>query len=166
MNTSIGLVDKSLLREQWVRYVMYFADWRNFVTLTFEDIVTRDQSEHAFRFLVQFLNQSLYGNHYMRIVGHCYFSYVVGFEYQKRGALHMHFLADKPLHYDAVHGLWCGRDKKHPRFGFAWIRPIDDLEKDVRYVTKYISKDGDLWMWKQKKFKLPKFVPMWLSDHL
>lgn len=166
MNTSIVPVDESLLHEQWFLFVRDFAPWKSFITLTFKDIVTRDQSEHAFRFLVQYLNQKLYGNHYTRIVGHCYFSYVVGFEYQKRGALHMHVLVDKPVDFSAIHSLWCGLDKSKPRFGFAWIQPVNDLVGMARYMVKYVVKDGDLWMWKQKKFKLPAFVPMWLSSNL
>jgi len=157
---TIEPLSKDDLREGWETFVRDFACWRSFLTLTFRDIVTRDQSEHLFRFLVQVLNQELYGNHYMRIVGHSYFSYVVGFEYQKRGALHLHAMVDKPIHFEFVHSIW------NKVAGFAWIEPACDLDRLVPYISKYVVKDGDLWVWKQEHFKMPAFVPMWFSQAL
>ncbi|HEY9758887.1 MAG TPA: hypothetical protein V6C97_27205 [Oculatellaceae cyanobacterium] len=149
---------KNVLRDEWVSYVKGFSDWRLFVTLTFRDIVTRDQCEHLFGFLVQVLNRDLYGNHYTRIVHHSYFSYCVGFEYQVRGALHMHVLVDQPLHLTLLHSVW------QNVAGFAWVDPAND--RAVKYVSKYVTKGGDLAVWKQSNFKMPAFVPLWFSSSL
>jgi hypothetical protein len=155
---SASTTDKQLLCKQWETYVRGFADWKLFATLTFRDFVTRDQSEHMFRMMVQILNQDLYGNHYMRIVGHSYFSYVVGYEYQKRGALHLHALIDQRVNFDLLHPIW------NKMAGWCWVEPVTDLQKVVSYISKYVVKDGDLWVWKQHKFKMPSFVPMWFSS--
>jgi len=150
--------EKTMLREQWESYIRGFADWKLFLTLTFRDIVTRDQAEHLFRFLIQVMNQDLYGNHYTRIVGHSYFSYVAGFENQKRGALHIHVLVDQRVHFDLVHSIW------QKVAGYAWIEPVRDLSRAVSYVSKYVVKGGDLQVWKQCNFKDPSFCPMWFKN--
>jgi hypothetical protein len=155
---STSQTERVMLREQWEKWIREFSDWQFFVTLTFREIVTRDQAEHLFRFLVQVMNQELYGNHYMRIVGHSYFSYVAGFEHQKRGALHMHILVDQKIHFELVHSIW------QKVAGYAWIEPVNDLARAVSYVSKYVVKDGDLTVWKQRKFKEPSFQPMWFQN--
>jgi hypothetical protein len=156
---STSKTERIMLREEWEEWIRDFSDWKYFITLTFgtEGIVTRDQAENSFRFLVQVLNQDLYRNHYMRIVGHSYFSYVVGFEHQKRGTLHMHVLVDQPIKFSLVHSIW------QKIAGWAWIVPVTDLNKAVSYISKYVAKEGDLVVWKQRNFKLPSFVPMWFS---
>lgn len=148
---------KTELHTTWENYVRDFAQWKSFVTLTFRDFVTRDQAEHQFRFLLQVLNRDLFGNHYTRIVGHNYCSYVAGFETQKRGALHMHILFDKPINYNLVHAVW------NKMAGFAWIEPVADPDRAVAYVAKYVSKGGDLVVHRPVKVKEPKFQPLWYS---
>ena len=143
------------LREGWEKWVRGFAQWQSFVTLTFRDIVTRDQSENQFRFLIQVLNRDLFGNHYTRIVGHSYFAYAAGWEHQKRGALHLHVLVDRRINYDLVHAVW-GKMS-----GFAWIEPVVDLEPVVGYLSKYVSKGGELSLYKPAKVKEPAFRPLW-----
>lgn len=147
--------NNNIIRDEWDKWIRDFAPWKSFVTLTFRDIVTRDQCENQFRFLLQVLNRDLYGNHYTRINGHCYFAYVVGLEVQKRGALHLHFLADKPINYQLLHTVW------NRMSGFAFIKPVSDMEGVIHYLTKYITKGGDLMPWKPAKFKEPAFAPEW-----
>jgi len=161
-NSNIGLFQKSALREGWEKWIRDFAPWSSFVTLTFKDFQTRDQAEHAFRFLLRVLNTDLFGRHYTRVVGHHYSAYVVGFEKQTRGALHMHVLFDRPINYSLVHAIWCG-DNKKPRFGFAWIKPVDDLDVIASYMAKYVVKDGDLLVYKPDQVKSPAFAPYWFD---
>jgi hypothetical protein len=150
------------LFEGWQSWIKGFAPWSSFVTLTFKDFQTRDQAEHAFRFLLRVMNTDLFGNHYSRIVGHNYCAYVVGFETQTRGALHMHVLFDRPVNYSLIHSIWCG-DPKKPRFGFAWIKPVDDVDGAVSYLSKYVTKNGDLLLYKPAEVKQPAFVPYWFD---
>ena len=153
---SASTIEKDLLREQWETYVRNFSNWKLFATFTFRDFQTRDQAEHLFRLMVQILNHDLYGNHYMRIQGHSYFSYVVGYEYQKRGALHLHALIDQRINFELLHPIW------NKIAGWCWVVPF--VDKHVPYISKYITKDGDLWVWKQNNFKMPSFVPMWFQS--
>ena len=159
---STGYESRIALQEGWEKWVMSLADWQHFVTLTFKDFQTRDQAEHAFRFLLRVLNTDLFGKHYTRTVGHCYCSYVVGFEKQTRGALHMHVLFDRPINFNLIHRIWCG-DPKNPRFGFAFIKPVEDAQGAVEYISKYISKDGDLMLYKPTQVKQPPFQPYWFD---
>ena len=148
---------KTELHLTWENYILGLAPWKNFVTLTFREFVTRDQAEHMFRFLLQVLNRDLFGNHYTRIVGHHYSSYVVGFETQKRGALHMHVLFDRPVNFTLLHAVW------NKMAGFAWIEPVSDPARAVAYVSKYIVKGGDLVVYRPVKVKEPVFQPLWYS---
>ena len=148
---------KQELVEGWEQFVTGFASWKWFVTLTFRDIVTNDQLEHQFRFLVQCLNRDLFGNHYTRIVGHSYFSYAMGIEAQRRGALHAHLLIDQNINLNILHPIW------NKMAGFAWAVPVDDVDRAVNYLSKYISKGGDLSLYRPAQVKVPAFQPSWYN---
>lgn len=142
--------------EQVERWMRGFAVWRLFITLTFEDdTVSRETATAKFRKLLQILNTDLYGHHYTRIVGHCYFSYVIAWERQKRGAWHIHMLTDDNVNLQLMHDVWKRMS------GFSWNTIVKDQEI-VGYLTKYITKGGDLDFYaKECAGKAPAFVPMW-----
>lgn len=146
------------LVEGWENFIRGFASWKWFITLTFREFVTSDQLDHQFRFLVQVLNRDLFGKHYVRMVGHSYFSYAMGIETQRRGALHAHLLIDKNINLNVLHPVW------NKMAGFAWAVPVDDLDGAVGYLSKYVSKGGDLSLYKPVRVKQPAFVPMWFDD--
>ena len=143
------------LVEGWQQYVTSFADWKSFITLTSDKINTRDQFEHKFRYLVRILNRDLFGNNYTRIVGHSYFSYALGLEWQKRGAVHFHVLVDRVVHFDAIHRAW------QSMAGWAYIKPVHDAEGVAGYISKYVAKGADLELYKAAKVKEPSFKPEW-----
>lgn len=146
------------LGSSWSDYVYNFSDWKNFVTLTFEKEYSRDTVWSYWRSLVQLLNNDLYGHHYTRVVGHCYFSYCLAFEKQERGAYHLHALVNDRLNFHLIHEFW------NSVAGYAWISRIKDKEGCSKYVSKYVVKEGDLVMYRPKigeKTKLPKFIPSW-----
>lgn len=150
--TSTSKVD---LVEGWEQFVTGFADWKSFITLTSREIVTRDQIEHKFRWLVRRLNSDLFGHNYTRIVGHSYFSYALGLEYQKRDVLHAHVLVDRKVNFEAIHQIW------NSMSGFAYIVPVVDAAGAAAYLSKYVSKGGDLSLYKPAKVKEPAFMPWW-----
>ena len=154
---STGTTHQIELREGWETWVKSFAQWKHFVTLTFRDIVTRDQSENQFRFLIQVLNRDLFGNHYTRTVGHSYFAYAAGWEHQKRGALHIHALIDRPINFNVIHAVW------NKMAGFAWIEPVTDIDGVSGYLSKYVTKGGELSLYKPEKVKEPPFQPFWYT---
>jgi len=156
--------------EAWQNWIIEFADWRSFITLEFKDIVGRRKAQGCWRRLVQVLNQDLFGNHYTRIVGHSYFSYVIGYEQQERGSFHMHVIVDQPVHYQLIHDTWhvLGGDRfawKNPgdknHIGFAWIDQVRNRISVVNYISKYISKGGEIDIYKPRKYKSPNKNPEW-----
>lgn len=108
--------------------------WVVYGTLTFKDPREIDVAVSYWRRLIQVLNRDAFGDHYVRKVGHSYFSYVLATEYQQREALHFHFLVDRPLNFDLVHRWWGAAA------GFAWLEIIRDREACIAYVSKYILK--------------------------
>lgn len=155
--STAGHSERVALVEGWENFICNFADWKHFGTLTFREIQSSDQVWNQFRFLLQVLNRDLFGNHYTRIVGHNYFAYAVGLEMQKRGALHLHFLADRPINYNIIHAVW------QKMSGWAWITPATDRDRAVAYLAKYITKGGDLSLYRPREVKQPAFVPYWFD---
>jgi len=158
------------LRDTWGAYVADFANWSAFWTLTFEQAdrthsVTATEAEFAWRRLIQTLNRDLYGNHYTRIVGHSYFSYARAFEQKPWGLLHMHALTDRRTNWALAHRYWQG-ERRPFHIGIVDIRKVDDVQTDARYLTKYITKGGDVTLFRQEKNKMPAFQPLWFSERL
>lgn len=152
------MTNDELLLDAWREFLVHF-EWQSFITLTFKDEVSRETVLKKFHSLVQILNRDLYGKHYTRIVGHSYFSYAVALESQRRGVLHVHMLVDKPIKFDLVHIVW------NKIAGFAYIKPVKN--KDViGYLLKYVTKGGDVDVYRCGEWKDPAFLPMWLSEHL
>jgi len=148
------------LGNAWSEYVATFTVWKSFWTLTFADRdrthdVTRVEAEYLWRRLVQALNTDLFWNHYTRIVDHCYFSYALAFEYQQRGTLHMHALVDRPTNWELANRLW------RQMAGIIKIKPVEDLLGVSRYMSKYVTKGGDVVLYRPQSFKEPAFKPLW-----
>lgn len=141
---------------EWTNFLASKSNWRLFETITFTDFLTREMITKKMRSLIQILNRDLFGNNYTRIVGHSYFGYAYALEHQKRGALHVHWLVDRAIRFDLVHGimkLWdahCEGEK------------VEGL-RQVAYVSKYVTKGGDIELYVPKVYKNPSFVPMWFQ---
>lgn len=153
------------LSQVWTEYVSDFADWKTFLTLTFEQSdrthdVTQTEAQFNFRRLVQVLNTDLYGHHYTRIVGHSYFAYALAFEPHKSGLLHLHALLDNRTNWSLIMRYWQG-DKRPFHFGIANISRVSDIGQSAKYICKYVTKGGELVLYKPKKLKEPKFSPLW-----
>lgn len=147
---------KQDLVSAWSSWVSDLEDWKVFITLTFRDDKTGDVARSLFQWFVRFNNQALLGKHYTRIVGHSYFSYLLGIEYQRRDVIHFHVLIDQPVKYDLIHSLW------GERCGFAWIDgKMRDRQKVINYVCKYIVKGGEVELYRKKKSFVPDPLPVW-----
>jgi len=130
---------KQEIAQAYVGWLAAAASWRSFITLTYRDPVHPELAMRHIRQIMRRLNEDLYGNRYRRKVGHSYFSYVIGIEYQKRDVLHFHMLVDQYVNYDLLHKYW---GNAH---GFVWIEPITDFIGALKYVTKYVFKDGTIF---------------------
>jgi len=147
---------KKLLKEETENWVLGLADWTGYLTLTFRDEKTPDVAKSLFRWFVRKNNEHAFGKHYSQKVGHSYFSYVVGLEYQRRDVVHFHALVDQPIDFAFVHKIW------GDRCGYAWIDgKIKSKSAAVGYVCKYTVKGGELDFYVQKKKKTPAVIPSW-----
>ncbi|MFA9492004.1 MAG: hypothetical protein ACERK1_12330, partial [Anaerolineales bacterium] len=97
----------------------------------------------------------LLGRHYTRFAGESYFSYVLAAEFQLRGVIHFHFLADRPLNFKLIHTLW------NEWAGFAFTEIIKNSEGAVWYVAKYIVKGTKLEIHRSKWNAQPIVRPFW-----
>ena len=129
--------------------------WKLFLTLTFKNPIPPEPAFQLWRRLVRILNHHSFGSHYTRIVHHSYFSYVLGIEWQRREVVHFHALVDKPLNFDLVHRWW------NRAAGFAWIDQIEHYDKALYYVTKYVTKGGELKIYSARNERVPKPLPIW-----
>lgn len=141
-------------------WIQELKPWMIYGTLTFKDPRELDVAIRYWRRLIQVLNRDAFGDHYTKKVGHSYFSYVLATEYQVRQALHFHFLADRPINFDLLHGWWGAAA------GFAWLEIIHDRGKCCSYVSKYVTKsDQQLKIFVSKNQNAPHiaggFLPYW-----
>lgn len=144
------------LRVAWSQYVESFADWKVFATFTFENPdVSKDTATFCFRRWWQILNQDLFGHNYTRIVGHGYCAYALAFEKQARGTWHMHGLFSDRINFQLAHSIW------KSMAGFLWLDGAS--EAHPTYLCKYITKGGEISLYKPSKLKQPAFIPDWYS---
>lgn len=150
---------KQSKKELQVAYCDWLADaanWQVFLTLTFREMISPEAAFCYFRRLVQLINKDVFGKNYTHKVGHSYFNYVVGMEYQQREVVHFHALFDRPIPFTRVHTWW------NQAAGFAYIRKVENLGA-LEYVTKYVTKSGEenLHVFLGSKGKLPSPLPYW-----
>lgn len=146
--------------ESWISWVSGLANWKTFVTLTFKDEKAPDVAMSLFKWWVRINNEQLFGKRYLKKVGHSYFSYVVGMEYQSRDVIHFHVLVDKPINFKVTHKAWGNR------CGFAWIDgDFKNKENVISYVCKYVMKGGEIEVFKAKKDFKPEVLPVWWVDN-
>jgi hypothetical protein len=136
-------------------WIVGMADWKTFSTLTYREETPPDKALRNLYTLIDMLNQNLIGKRYFRKVGHSYFSYVVGIEYQKRDVIHFHMLTDAPIDFCLLHRVW------NSIAGFAWTEIIKDQLATANYVAKYVLKGGDIIPHKAEKPLFLKQYPFW-----
>lgn len=160
MGEIVSYVTSEDLAKAWQDWIMKFAEWKSFITLTFSQAdrkyaVSQDQVIYFWGLLNRKLNEDLYGHHHTRTVRHGYFSYVVAIEPHRSGALHAHALVDQPVDWSGIKEFW------FQIAGLAYIEPVDDREKLAGYVSKYVVKGGVVLPYRAGVFKEPPFKPMW-----
>jgi len=140
--TTPDFFPKSALRDAWAGFLSPYAfQW--FATLTFESNVHPEAALKRWRRFTNEINRKLYGRRWMqRPNGGLH--WVAAIERQKRGVVHLHALLgdDRDLNLIARRLSWM--DYWHSIAGFARIEAIRSDDAVVRYVTKYVIKDGDI----------------------
>lgn len=153
-----SLLVRKELQQVYYEWLSTAAHWRSFITLTFKNERPPDVAYKYLLRLIQVANKDAFGKNYVQKVGHSYFNYLVGMEFQRRDVVHFHMLVDRPVHYELIHHWW------NLAAGFVWIDGnIKDLEATLRYVTKYVCKSGDqnVNMFLKAKNKAPATLPAW-----
>jgi hypothetical protein len=151
---------KKTLRKEWSEWLSK-KNWCVFLTLTFREETYPEIALKLFKFLVRKLNEEVYGPHYTNYVGHSYFSYVVGIEYQIRGTIHFHALTDRPVNFVLIRRLW------NAWAGFAKPEIIKHNENAVYYVTKYAAKCGQMEPpFFAEKEHTPLLLPPWWKEQV
>lgn len=113
-----------------------FDEHSKFVTLTFaENVTDLDDAHTEFHKFMKRLKRK-YGN----------VKYVAVVEFQKRGAVHYHFVSDLPyVPKKELAALW--------RNGFVRINDIEHVDNVGAYISKYMSKEEpDVRLRQRKNF--------------
>jgi len=164
INDVLSFYDRTFLNETVMRedmqaisvaWLLGMDEWKHFVTLTFRKDVHPDEARYAWRQLLVELNREVAGLHYTNVVGHCYFSYVLAMEYQKRQVAHFHVVCGSSINYQKIHDFWGQKN------GFANIQPIREVADCVEYVTKYMLKGGDIVPYMASRIFVPRVLPSW-----
>jgi hypothetical protein len=147
------------VRNEYIEWIKFYADWKLFITLTFKyDYVSTEHAINNYRDLVRTLNEDILGRKYNKKIGHSYFTYILGIEFQQRGVIHFHVLIDDFVNLNLLHKYW------NDRFGYAWVQKVELGTEPIvtEYLTKYIVKGGMLQIYKKRIKKLEmKDFPNW-----
>jgi hypothetical protein len=130
------------LRDAWAEFLAgYSFQW--FATLTFENRIHPEAALKRWRLFTNNLNRALYGRRWHK-TDHGGVFWILGVEYQKRQVIHFHALmgADHDLNQSARRLTWM--DYWGEIAGFARIEAVRSQESALRYVTKYVVKDGEI----------------------
>jgi len=115
-------------------------NWFWFCTFTFRESVHPERAEKLFQVLVCMINRQLYGRRWYK-KGRS-IRWVRAMEMQKRNVLHYHALigGDRAQLLDAAgfQEVW------YEMAGIARISPLEAKDAALAYVSKYVSKGGQI----------------------
>jgi len=116
-------------------------EWDWFCTFTFRgESVHPEKADKAFRHFVNIINRTLYGSRWFEHGDGI--RWLRALEIQRRGVIHYHaLLGDHKLH-DLRRLTYM--DKWDEIAGFARIEAIRSSVAVMRYVSKYVLKDGEI----------------------
>jgi len=124
-------------------------NWQWYVTLTFKEEIHPEQAHKYFCRWIRQLNEFTYGKHFRK---HSQgLTWVRGLEYQRRHVIHFHALIsglpdDVSRNFAML--LW---ENVAKNCGFARVYPYKDGA--CAYISKYVSKGGELDIWVGKSQK-------------
>lgn len=117
--------------------------WEWFVNLTFVDVIHPESALKSFRTWISILNTEIFGRRWRKKKPHGVY-WAVAIEYQKRNVLHFHALLAgvKDTRRLTYMDTWAGMGGKN---GFSRIYAVESRIAVSRYLTKYVSKDGEIY---------------------
>lgn len=134
--------ERQILRDAWADFLSP-VPFQWFVTLTFETNVHPEAAIKRWRRFTNEINRSLYGRRWMK-KDHGGIYWIVALERQKRGVVHFHALMGDIHDLNEITRRLDWMDEWYAMAGIARIEPIRSSEAVLRYVTKYVIKDGDI----------------------
>lgn len=145
MNTLVPQLKplKWRVQDGWAEFISRYP-WEWFVTLTFISDIHPEAALKSMRVWISKLNRELFGPRwYKKVPKGAY--WVAAIEYQKRGVIHLHILmagvgdARRLSYMD----IWESMGNKN---GFARIEPAQSNNAVSRYLSKYVTKDGEIFL--------------------
>lgn len=134
--------DRRALRDAWARFLSPIPfQW--FATLTFEMNVHPEAAFKRYRRFTNEINRELYGRRWEK-QPHGGIHWIVATERQKRGVVHLHALMGDLNDLNLIARRLTWMDRWDEMAGFARIEAIHSGDAAIRYVTKYVIKDGDI----------------------
>ena len=140
---SVPLSNNKALHRGWITFLQRY-EWQWFCTLTFRDMVHPESADKRFRTLISKINRKLFGPRWSSKT-HETIIWARGIEYQKRDVMHFHALIGcytKNLDRCTIRRHWA--DEWNEMAGFARIEKIRSAKEATRYVTKYVTKGGQI----------------------
>ncbi len=140
ISTEVG--EKARLRNAWVSFLRPIRfQW--FATFTFETNVHPEAALKRFRRFTNDLNKHLFGRRWRkRQDGGVY--WIVAIERHKSGVVHMHALLGATDDLNKIARRLSWMDHWQSMAGFARIEAVNKDDAAIRYVTKYVTKDGEI----------------------
>jgi len=126
------------LRDAWIAFLSPYR-WEWIGTFTFRDgAVHPERADKLFRVFISKANRDLFGPRWARKgVG---ISWARGLEYQRRGTIHYHAL----LSGTGALRRWIYKEIWFELAGIARIEQPRFHQRVLRYITKYVVKDGEI----------------------
>ena len=138
-----GCGQPQTLQAAWIQFLMPYR-WHWFCTMTFRDYVHPEAADKRFRYFVSKLNRMLLGPRWHKKPSASVY-WARGLEYQRRNVLHFHALlgcAAKDLNHHAIRKYW--EAVWNEMAGYARIDCVRSHKDAIRYVTKYVTKGGQI----------------------
>ena len=139
---------KTEIRRSWVDFLeeQEFKP-ESLVTLTFScETISDRRAYFAFKKWLHEINKYVEGEKYKRRWKHCYFSYFVVGEREKRLTVTYHVLIDNWFPWRYAARYWWNF------MGYIDIRRVNNVSAALRYVAKFFDEDGlEPILWQTKK---------------
>jgi len=137
-------------RDAWAE-LLGREPWHWFTTLTFRRDHERnsggihpEKADKAFRFFIRCINESLYGKRWMRYAPHGGIVWARGQEFHKDGKIHFHAVLAAPDRDLNTSSRYWWHEWWFKEFGRNQIEKPHSQEDVVGYVSKYVTKDGEV----------------------
>ena len=135
-----GKHPKKKLQLAWGEF-LYRYRWEWFVTLTFAEDIGKEAAIKKQRHWCNLIAKDIYGRKWSE-KGKLY--WVCALEYQKYGRIHFHLLLKGVKNSHRL--SWMDRWHELDRYtGIARIGPVKNRFGTGMYLTKYVSKEGDVY---------------------